>query len=221
MHSLSNNKADNSSTEPLLIWPSTLSIGSSGIGALAPIQGPKGSLANFLKDLGPALLEKYSPKAIVVFSAHFETGKENLVTDYGDDNPLLMDCESLLALTNRSEAGLTLSTSPPTVFGFPDELYQTKFKSAGDHALSERIVNLLKESKIPARLTTKLEKRGQDGRGFEGPGFGTCGHDRLGCERVGLTADLYCRPWSLRSFHQDVWRQIPDSHCTGESQSLH
>lgn len=64
--------------------------------AVADIQGPKGSLANFLKDLGPALLKKYEPKAIVVFSAHWETNNGALVTDYGEENPLLMDCEWLL-----------------------------------------------------------------------------------------------------------------------------
>lgn len=60
--------------------------------ALLETQGPDGTLANFLKDLGPVLLEKYKPKAIVVFSAHWETPNERLVTDYGSENPLLMDC---------------------------------------------------------------------------------------------------------------------------------
>ena len=40
--------------------------------------GPKGPLASFLKDFGPALLNKYKPKAIVVFSAHWETEDERL-----------------------------------------------------------------------------------------------------------------------------------------------
>lgn len=34
--------------------------------------GPKGRLAGFLKDFGPALLKKYNPKGIVVLSAHWE-----------------------------------------------------------------------------------------------------------------------------------------------------
>lgn len=42
--------------------------------------GPNGPLATFLKDFGPALLKKYSPKAIVVFSAHWETLGETLGT---------------------------------------------------------------------------------------------------------------------------------------------
>ena len=40
--------------------------------------GPHGPLATFLKDFGPALLKKYKPKAIVVFSAHWETYGERI-----------------------------------------------------------------------------------------------------------------------------------------------
>ena len=35
-------------------------------------------LATFLKDFGPALLAKYRPRAIVVFSAHWDTAGERL-----------------------------------------------------------------------------------------------------------------------------------------------
>jgi len=37
------------------------------------IGGPKGPHAQFLKDFGKTLMDKYNPKAIVVFSAHWET----------------------------------------------------------------------------------------------------------------------------------------------------
>jgi aromatic ring-opening dioxygenase catalytic subunit (LigB family) len=48
------------------------------------------------------------------------------VSDYGDENPLLMD-----------------------YFGFQREMYELKFKSRGDAALSKRVVELYKEvSKI-------------------------------------------------------------------------
>lgn len=42
--------------------------------------GPDGPLAQFLRDFGPALIQKYNPKAIVVFSAHWETEGERLGT---------------------------------------------------------------------------------------------------------------------------------------------
>ncbi|KAI0670526.1 Extradiol ring-cleavage dioxygenase class III enzyme subunit B [Trametes maxima] len=110
--------------------------------------GPKGPLATFLKDFGPALLSKYKPKGIVVFSAHWETIGERLVTDYGDENPLLMD-----------------------YYGFQPALYQLKFKSRGDSTLSKRVVELYKDAGYLARTTSKLEARGEDGRGFSGPGL--------------------------------------------------
>ncbi|KAF4578575.1 hypothetical protein EYR36_000382 [Pleurotus pulmonarius] len=114
---------------------------------LMEYQGPNGPLANFLRDFGPALLEKYKPKGIVVFSAHWES-PQRLVTDYGDENPLLMD-----------------------YYGFSPELYQLKFKSRGDKTLANRVVELFKEAGLPARTTPRTEARGEDGRGYTGPGL--------------------------------------------------
>jgi len=110
--------------------------------------GPNGPLANFLRDFGPALLAKYQPKGILVFSAHWDTTGEQLVTDYGDENPLLMD-----------------------YYNFDPEFYKIKFSSRGDGTLSRRVVQLFQNAGIRARLTTKGETRGLDGRGFEGPGL--------------------------------------------------
>ncbi|KAF5391911.1 hypothetical protein D9757_001744 [Collybiopsis confluens] len=114
----------------------------------ARIIGPGGPLAAFLKDFGPILLEKYKPRAILVFSAHFENTGETLVTDYGDENPLLMD-----------------------YYGFPPETYQLKFKSRGDKKLADQVVELFKEAGHDARSISILEPRGRDGRGFDGPGL--------------------------------------------------
>ncbi|TBU65994.1 Extradiol ring-cleavage dioxygenase class III enzyme subunit B [Dichomitus squalens] len=118
------------------------------MGEVGRAMGPKGNLATFLKDFGPALLSKYKPKGIVVFSAHWDTAGERLVTDYGDENPLLYD-----------------------YYGFKPALYQLKFKSRGDSALSQRVVQLYKDAGYLARTTSKLEPRGRDGRGFNGPGL--------------------------------------------------
>jgi aromatic ring-opening dioxygenase catalytic subunit (LigB family) len=54
---------------PLLIWPERLAASL----PLDSIGGPRGPNAQFLKDFGKTLVEKYNPKAIVVFSAHWET----------------------------------------------------------------------------------------------------------------------------------------------------
>ncbi|CAL1704287.1 unnamed protein product [Somion occarium] len=130
---------------PMLAMPEG---GGGGFASVLKHAGSKGPLANFLRDFGPALLEKYKPKGIVVFSAHWETYGERLVTDYGEENPLLMD-----------------------YYGFQPELYQLQFKSRGDSRISQRIVKAFQEAGQLARTTTKLEARGEDGRGFSGPGL--------------------------------------------------
>ena len=61
---------------PMLAFPPNESAG--GMEAMMKSQGPRGSLAAFLKDFGPALLEKYKPKGLVVFSAHWDTSGERL-----------------------------------------------------------------------------------------------------------------------------------------------
>jgi aromatic ring-opening dioxygenase catalytic subunit (LigB family) len=63
---------------PMLTFPEN-SLGRFKFGsAMADEAGPKGNLANFLKEFGPILLKKYNPKGIVVFSAHWESDGERL-----------------------------------------------------------------------------------------------------------------------------------------------
>lgn len=50
--------------------------------ALVQQGGLESPFANFLRDFGPALLAKYQPKGILVFSAHWETVGEQLGTCY-------------------------------------------------------------------------------------------------------------------------------------------
>ncbi|KAJ7019742.1 Extradiol ring-cleavage dioxygenase, class III enzyme, subunit B [Mycena alexandri] len=94
--------------------------------------GAEGPLAAFLKDFSPALLKKYQPKGIVVFSAHWETNNECL-------EPLPMD-----------------------YYGFQPELYQLKFKSKGDSALSRRVVELYKEVHTSSDVLSTLVGPGLD-----------------------------------------------------------
>jgi aromatic ring-opening dioxygenase catalytic subunit (LigB family) len=49
-----------------------------GRGGATTDMGPNGANGRFLKDFGPALLEKYKPKGIVVFSAHWDAPGDRL-----------------------------------------------------------------------------------------------------------------------------------------------
>ncbi|SCZ89009.1 BZ3500_MvSof-1268-A1-R1_Chr1-1g00890 [Microbotryum saponariae] len=156
--------------QPMLITPPEL-LSDERKASLGEVQGPNGALVQFLKDLGPALVEKYNPKAIVVLSAHWESRGGALVSDWQDENPLLFDCQSHAPnFTFTDKRRLTIS-SVFTDFGFHPALYKVEFHSSPDHALSERVVHLLKSSNISARLLGPTEKRGDDGRGFRSTGL--------------------------------------------------
>ena len=64
---------------PILQWPDGVPAPFGGNGSpMYQSAGPKGPLVQFLKDFGRTLVEKYKPKGILVFSAHWETGGERL-----------------------------------------------------------------------------------------------------------------------------------------------
>ncbi len=77
--------------------------------------------------------KNYHPKAIVVFSAHFESDPIEVMYDNGDD--LVYD-----------------------YYGFPREAYEYQYKPPKDIALGERIVDLLNKNGIE----TVSSKRGFD-----------------------------------------------------------
>ncbi|KAG9049199.1 hypothetical protein FS837_010921 [Tulasnella sp. UAMH 9824] len=63
---------------PMLIWPKNKAPRPGPFGDMLKYQGPESPLADFLKDFGKVILEKYNPKAIVVFSAHWEESGDML-----------------------------------------------------------------------------------------------------------------------------------------------
>jgi aromatic ring-opening dioxygenase catalytic subunit (LigB family) len=64
--------------EPQLIWPKEHRPASTPLDAAWGKFGPDGTLAQFLQDFGKTVLSKYKPRAIAVFSAHWETHGETL-----------------------------------------------------------------------------------------------------------------------------------------------
>ncbi|CAH7675388.1 Extradiol ring-cleavage dioxygenase, class III enzyme, subunit B [Phakopsora pachyrhizi] len=106
-----------------------------------------GELRDFLIDFGPKLIEKYRPKALVVFSAHWETNGHIKVTDYGEDQPLLRD-----------------------YYGFPDHAYSVEWHSDGSTELTDKVISCLIRAGIMAKRTLRSEPRGEDG--VTGPASG-------------------------------------------------
>ena len=65
---------------PLLAISNAVPVQNPLMRAMVEHSGLESPFADFLRDFGPALLAKYQPKGILVFSAHWETEGEQLGT---------------------------------------------------------------------------------------------------------------------------------------------
>ncbi len=86
---------------------------------------------NFLKTYAKNL----KPKAVVVFSAHWET-KEMEITYTNDELPIIYD-----------------------FYGFPEELYQVKYPAKGSTEVADQVIKLFEHEQLPI---TKNQQRGLD-----------------------------------------------------------
>jgi len=111
---------------PMLLWPKQqVPFGMMSIG------GPDGPHAKFLVDFGKFIMERYRPRALVVFSAHWETRGHIEVMSY-EKNHLYYDYG-----------------------GMPEELYQLTWDSVGSPAVAARVAELLNNNKVNARTISK------------------------------------------------------------------
>ena len=121
---------------PLLIWPERLPASL----PLDSIGGPKGPNAQFLRDFGKTLVEKYNPKAIVVFSAHWET--HGHIEGNHTPPPWWERVDELVMSYERNHLLYDY-------YNFPEEMYKVQFESNGSPAVASRIVELLNNVSLP------------------------------------------------------------------------
>ncbi|KAG8622805.1 hypothetical protein KVT40_009316 [Elsinoe batatas] len=88
-----------------------------------------------LQEIGKEITEKVRPKAIVVFSAHWQAEPNTVEVNTAEMNPLIYD-----------------------YYGFPSHYYQHKFPNVGNKALAETVLQRLRSAGINAQGV----KRGLD-----------------------------------------------------------
>ncbi|KAI0545879.1 Extradiol ring-cleavage dioxygenase, class III enzyme, subunit B [Xylaria curta] len=88
-----------------------------------------------LQKIGQEITQKVKPKAIVVFSAHWEAGPSNIQVNTAVKTDLIYD-----------------------YYGFPPEYYEVKYPNKGDPELASKIIGILQDAGIEAEGT----KRGLD-----------------------------------------------------------
>ncbi|KAL2020998.1 hypothetical protein VTK56DRAFT_7772 [Thermocarpiscus australiensis] len=111
-----------------------------------------------LQSIGKEITQKVKPKAVVVFSAHWQAEPDEIHLNNAEDTDLIYD-----------------------FYGFPPEFYQATYPNKGSPALASRILSLLASAGIKA----KGLKRGLDHGVFSG--FNVAFHPEenpLGCPLV-------------------------------------
>ncbi|KAI0415180.1 Extradiol ring-cleavage dioxygenase, class III enzyme, subunit B [Xylaria grammica] len=88
-----------------------------------------------LQSIGQEITQKVKPKAIVVFSAHWEAGPQSIQVNTALMNDLIYD-----------------------YYGFPPEYYKVQYPNIGDPELASRVIGLLGDAGIKAEGV----KRGLD-----------------------------------------------------------
>ncbi|KAI1748803.1 Extradiol ring-cleavage dioxygenase, class III enzyme, subunit B [Xylaria castorea] len=85
-----------------------------------------------LQKIGQEITQKVKPKAIVVFSAHWEGGPSHIEVNTAVKTNLIYD-----------------------YYGFPPEYYEVKYPNKGDSELASRIIGLLQDAGIEAEGTKR------------------------------------------------------------------
>ncbi|KAL7271666.1 hypothetical protein RUND412_005555 [Rhizina undulata] len=88
-----------------------------------------------LQAMGREIKQKVKPKAVVVFSAHWQAGRNSVEVNTAEFTDLIYD-----------------------YYGFPSHYYKVKYPNVGSNELAEKVINLFKDAGIEA----KGVKRGLD-----------------------------------------------------------
>lgn len=121
----------------MLLWPKSHSL---PFDDLDSIGGPNGPHAAFLKDFGKFILEKLKPKALLVFSAHWET--RNQIEGNSKSKKFIFSI-----LTHSLVMAYEKNHLLYDYGGFPDEMYRITWQSNGSPSLATRAAELL--NKVP------------------------------------------------------------------------
>ncbi|KAI5203014.1 aromatic ring-opening dioxygenase LigB subunit [Aureobasidium subglaciale] len=80
-----------------------------------------------LQEIGREITQKVKPKAVVVFSAHWQASPTSIQVNTAELTDLIYD-----------------------YYGFPDHYYKVKYPNVGSKELSSRVLSALKAANIPA-----------------------------------------------------------------------
>lgn len=108
-----------------------------------------------LGEIGREITTKVKPKAVVVFSAHWQAGRDTIQVNTAEKTDLIYEYVSYQT-PNRYTANFLLIVR--SFGGFPGHYYKEKYPHVGSKGVANEVLRSLKEADIPAEGV----KRGLD-----------------------------------------------------------
>lgn len=100
-----------------------------------------------LGEIGREITTKVKPKAVVVFSAHWQAGRNSIQVNTAEKTDLIYEYVSYqnpnLKLANLELTGFSF-------YGFPGHYYKEKYPNVGSKEVANEVLRLLKEADITA-----------------------------------------------------------------------
>lgn len=104
-----------------------------------------------LAQIGREITTKVKPRAVVVFSAHWQAGRETIQVNTAEKTDLIYEY-----VQNEFHCCSELTKS--SFYGFPSHYYKEKYPNVGSPEVAHKVLDLLKEAAIEAEGV----KRGLD-----------------------------------------------------------
>ncbi|KAK7208348.1 aromatic ring-opening dioxygenase LigB subunit [Myxozyma melibiosi] len=87
---------------------------------------------NTLRKIGKEIVEKVKPKAVVVFSAHWQSSKDTIEVNSAEITDLIYD-----------------------FYGFPSYMYKEEYPNVGSQSVAQKVINQLQASGIKAKAVNR------------------------------------------------------------------
>lgn len=109
-----------------------------------------------LNQIGREITTKVKPRAVVVFSAHWQGGRDTIYVNTAEETDLIYEYVARVEDSDHDQGEWLILL--PSFYGFPDHYYKEKYPNVGSKEVSHKVLDALKEAGIDA----KGVKRGLD-----------------------------------------------------------
>lgn len=111
-----------------------------------------------LQEIGREITSKVKPRAVVVFSAHWQGGRDTVEVNTAEVTELIYEYASSQFLVQVSKEEMWDCADHFSFYGFPGHYYKEKYPNVGSQEVAQKVINAIKD----AGISVHGVKRGLD-----------------------------------------------------------